>query len=95
MTLRESCRNRYYLVDLCSDIKRKITALLDQVFSEFETQFDSIFCKSAIAAEELYDTGETVQSADWETCRDSARRQQWPLWGMESTTAPGVRQRQF
>lgn len=32
LALRELCRNRFYLIDMGSDLKRKITALLDQVF---------------------------------------------------------------
>jgi len=48
LVLWELCRNRFYLIDVGSDPKRKITALLDQVFPEFETRFDSIFCKSAV-----------------------------------------------
>ncbi len=56
LALRELCRNRFYLIDMGSDIKRKITALLDQVFPEFETQFDSIFCKSAVAVLKQYPT---------------------------------------
>jgi len=63
LALRELCRNRFYLVDLASDIKRKITALLDQVFPEFETQFDSIFCKSAIAVLRNYPTPEKLSRA--------------------------------
>lgn len=35
--------NRSYLMDLASDLKRKTVALLDRVFPEYETQFDSIF----------------------------------------------------
>ena len=34
LALRELCRNRYYLIDMASDLKRKITALLDQVFPD-------------------------------------------------------------
>ena len=56
LALRELCRNRFYLIDMGSDLKRKITALLDQVFPEFETQFDSIFCKSAVAVLKQYPT---------------------------------------
>ena len=32
--LRELCRQRFYVIDMASDIKRKIIALLDQVFPE-------------------------------------------------------------
>ena len=46
-----------------SDLKRKITALLDQVFPEFETQFDSIFCKSAVAVLKQYPTPEKLSRA--------------------------------
>ncbi|WP_317854399.1 IS110 family transposase [Chakrabartyella piscis] len=41
--LRELCRARSYIVDLCSDIKRKTICLLDQVFPEYETLFSDIF----------------------------------------------------
>lgn len=63
LALRELCRNRFYLVDVGSDLKRKITALLDQVFPEFETQFDSIFCKSAVAVLKQYPTPEKLSRA--------------------------------
>ena len=63
LALRELCRNRFYLVDMGSDLKRKITALLDQVFPEFETQFDSIFCKSAAAVLKQYPTPEKLSRA--------------------------------
>ena len=63
LALRELCRNRFYLIDMASDLKRKITALLDQVFPEFETQFDSIFCKSALAVLKQYPTPEKLSRA--------------------------------
>ena len=63
LALRELCRNRFYLIDMGSDLKRKITALLDQVFPEFETQFDSIFCKSAVAVLKQYPTPEKLSRA--------------------------------
>ena len=63
LALRELCRNRFYLIDMGSDLKRKITALLDQVFPEFETQFDSIFCKTALAVLKQYPTPEKLSRA--------------------------------
>lgn len=63
LAMRELCRNRFYLVDMGSDLKRKIIALLDQVFPEFETQFDSIFCKSAVAVLKQYPTPEKLSRA--------------------------------
>ena len=63
LAMRELCRNRFYLIDMASDLKRKITALLDQVFPEFETQFDSIFCKTALAVLKQYPTPEKLSRA--------------------------------
>lgn len=63
LALRELCRNRFYLMDLVSDLKRKVTALLDQVFPEFETPFDSIFCKSGLAVLRNYPTPERLARA--------------------------------
>lgn len=63
LALRELCRNRFYLIDMGSDLKRKITALLDQVFPEFEAQFSSIFCQSAVAVLKQYPTPEKLSRA--------------------------------
>ena len=63
LALKELCRNRYYLVDMVSDLKRKITALIDRVFPEYETQFDSIFCKSSLAVLRKYPTPQKLSNA--------------------------------
>jgi transposase len=41
--LREMCRARFYIVDMVADLKRKVIALLDQVFPEYETLFTDVF----------------------------------------------------
>ena len=41
--LRELCRARTFIVDMCADLKKKVIALLDQVFPEYETIFTNIF----------------------------------------------------
>ena len=63
LALRELCRNRFCLMDLTSDLKRKITALLDQVIPEFETRFNSIFCKTGLAVLENYPAPEKLAKA--------------------------------
>lgn len=63
LALKELCRNRFYLVDMASDLKRKITALIDRVFPEHETQFDSIFCKSSVAVLKKYPTPQKISNA--------------------------------
>lgn len=42
-TLRELCRARYFISDMAADLKKKVIALLDQVFPEYETIFTDIF----------------------------------------------------
>lgn len=41
--LRQLSRYRMSLVDNCSDLKRQIIALLDQVFPEYDKQFSDVF----------------------------------------------------
>lgn len=41
--LRELCRARSFIVDMTADLKRKVIALLDQAFPEYETVFSNIF----------------------------------------------------
>ena len=38
-TLHELCRQHFYTVDMISDTKHKIIALLDQIFPEYEKLF--------------------------------------------------------
>lgn len=63
LALRELCRCRSYLMGMVSDLKRKLIALLDQVFPEYETLFDSIFCRSSIAVLHRYPTPEKLKNA--------------------------------
>lgn len=43
MALRQLSRYRLFLVDDCSDLKRKVIALLDQVFPEYNSLFSDTF----------------------------------------------------
>lgn len=43
MALRQLSRYRLFLVDDCSDLKRKVICLLDQVFPEYGKLFSDIF----------------------------------------------------
>lgn len=63
LALRELCRNRFYLKDLASDLKRKLIALLDQFFPEFESAFESSLCKSALAVLRKYPIPEKLVKA--------------------------------
>src|SRR5699024_8821672 len=43
LQLRHLERLRFYFVDQCSDLKRKVISLLDQVFPEYERVFADVF----------------------------------------------------
>ena len=62
LALKELCRNRFYLVDMAGDLKRKLIALIDRVFPEYEAQFDTIFCKSSVAVLKKYPTPQKLSN---------------------------------
>lgn len=48
IALRELCRQRFYVVDMISDLKRKVIALLDQIFPEYASLFADTFGASSL-----------------------------------------------
>ncbi len=68
--LRELCRQRFYVIDMASDIKRKIIALLDQVFPEYEKLFTDTFGVTSMELLANYSTPEQILSVDSQTLAD-------------------------
>ncbi|MCL2009935.1 MAG: IS110 family transposase [Synergistaceae bacterium] len=62
--LRELCRHRFYTVDSVSDIKRKVIALLDQIFPEYENLFTDTFGKASLELLSEYTTPEEILNVD-------------------------------
>jgi transposase len=62
--LRELCRHRFYSVDSTSSIKRKVIALLDQVFPEYESLFTNTFGKASLELLSEYTTPEEILNVD-------------------------------
>jgi transposase len=62
--LRELCRHRFYIVDSVSDIKRKVIALLDQIFPEYENLFTDTFGKASLELLSEYTTPEEILNVD-------------------------------
>ena len=60
--LRELCRGRTFIVDMCSDLKKKTIALLDQVFPEYESIFSDIFGQTSSALLLQYPTPQEILS---------------------------------
>ena len=64
IALRQLCRYRFCLVDQISDIKRKVVALLDQIFPEYETLFSDIFGVSSRTMLSEFSTPEEFVAVD-------------------------------
>ena len=62
LALRQLCRYRSCQVDSCSDLKRKVIALLDQIFPEYEHLFKDIFGMSSKELLKNYTTPEEIAS---------------------------------
>lgn len=65
--LRELCRNRFYLIDMVSDLKRKVIALLDQCFPEYGSLFSDNFAAASIALLAKYPTPAAIRKARIDT----------------------------
>ena len=70
VALRELCRQRFFIVDMASDFKRKIIALLDQTFPEYEKLFSDTFGKSSVELLANYTTPEEMLSVDAQKLAD-------------------------
>ena len=49
---------------MAADLKRKLIALLDRIFPEYEFLFDSVFSKASIAVLSKYSTPQKVKNAN-------------------------------
>ena len=68
--MRELCRQRFYIIDMASDLKRKVIALLDQVFPEYEKLFSDSFGVSSMELLSQYTTPEEMLSVSSQQLAD-------------------------
>lgn len=66
LALRDLTRQRFYLVDMISDLKRKVLALLDRVFPEYPTLFSDTFGATSLELLSSYTTPEEILALDTE-----------------------------
>ena len=81
--LRELCRQRFFVVDMASDFKRKIIALLDQTFPEYEKLFSDTFGKSSVELLANYTTPEEMLSVDAQTLADLLNKASRGRFGLD------------
>ena len=48
ISLRDLSRQRFYLVDMASDLKRKIIAMMDRIFPEYQDFFSDMFGNTSV-----------------------------------------------
>jgi transposase len=72
--LRELCRNRFYMIDVVSDLKRKVIALLDQVFPEYSKIFSSTFVACSVELLSKYATPDEIRKARLDIMGNMIRR---------------------
>lgn len=60
LALRQLCRFRLWQVESCSGLKRKVIALLDQIFPEYEKLFSDVFGMSSKELLKAYTTPEEI-----------------------------------
>lgn len=83
VALRELCRQRFFIVDTASDFKRKIIALLDQTFPEYEKLFSDTFGKSSVELLANYTTPEEMLSVDAQKLADILRKASRGRFGLD------------
>ena len=83
VALRELCRQRFFVVDMASDLKRKIIALLDQIFPEYEKLFSDTFGKSSVELLANFTTPEEMLSVDSQTLADLLRKASRGRFGLD------------
>jgi transposase len=81
--LREFCRQRFYIVDMASDIKRKVIALLDQVFPEYEKLFTDTFGVTSMELLANYSTPEQMLSVDSQSLADLLSKSSHGRFGLD------------
>ena len=84
--LRELCRQRFYVIDMASDIKRKIIALLDQVFPEYEKLFTDIFGVTSMELLANYSTPEQMLSVDSQTLAELLQKASRGRFGIDKAS---------
>jgi transposase len=62
--LRQLCRYRTFMVDQVSDLKRKVIAILDQIFPEYSKLFSDIFGQASMEVLLNHSTPEEIAALD-------------------------------
>lgn len=81
--LREMCRARFFIVDMVSDLKRKVICILDQVFPEYEKIFSDIFGLTSSELLRTCSTPEEFLDIDTDKLAEIIKTQSNRCYGIE------------
>jgi transposase len=74
ISLKELTRQRYYLVDCISDIKRKVICLIDKIFPEYENIFADMFGATSLELLHTYTCPEAIANVDTDTLSEFLKK---------------------
>lgn len=77
------CRARFFVVDMVSDLKRKVISILDQVFPEYEKLFSDIFGLTSSELLRTCSTPEEILAIDTDKLADLIETQSNKRYGIE------------
>lgn len=60
LSLRELTRQRFYLVDCVSDVKRKVISFMDKIFPEYQTLFSDTFGATSMELLQTYTSPDVI-----------------------------------
>ena len=83
LTLRQFCRFRLWQVSSCADLKKKVIALLDQIFPEYEGLFSDVFGLSSKEILKKYTSPEEIASINTRTLTNLLEKASHGRFGKE------------
>ena len=74
IALRDLNRQRFYLVDMAADLKRKIIAMMDRIFPEYQDFFSDMFGKTSVQIMKEYTSPEQILQIPTERLRQLLKK---------------------
>ncbi len=101
IALRDLNRQRFYLVDMAADLKRKIIAMMDRIFPEYQDFFSDMFGKTSVQIMKEYTSPEQILQIPTERLTQLLKKKQiadiehiiaaqFTQFNTKLTTIPGI-----
>lgn len=91
LALRNLCRYRMSLIDTVSDIKRKVMAVMEQIFPEYEKLFSKVFGRASVELMTTYTTPEEIVQLSTDSLAKLLNEASKRRLGTKRATAKAIR----